>query len=144
MEDNMKTGNLALALVFLALFAGMALGVGLDIARTEVVEVEKIVNQTVPVEVEVLVEKDFNAYKDEAVNLCYAEFAEDIKLDKYEELILFDISDEWNIVFDGNTTISIDKLKFRRFDTLTDKRNTYTRACTVFLEEGEEAEITLV
>jgi hypothetical protein len=138
---NMKTGNLAIAFVLLALVAGAALGVAINEVRTEVVEVEKLVEVEVPVEIEV--EKDFDAYKQLAVDLCYDEFVEYIKPDKYEELILFDVSDEWNIVFDGNKTISIDELKFIKFDTLTEARNPYTRNCTVFLEDGEDAEITL-
>jgi hypothetical protein len=138
---NMKTGNLAIAFVLLALVAGAALGVAINEVRTEVVEVEKLVEVEVPVEIEV--EKDFDAYKQLAVDLCYDEYAEDIKLDKYEELILFDVSDEWNILFDGNKTISIDELKFRQFDTLTEARSNDTVRCVVFLEDGEDAEITL-
>jgi hypothetical protein len=139
----MKTGNLAIALVILALISGLSLGIAVNEVRTDVVEVEKLVEVEVPTVEYVSVERDFETYKTQAVDLCKNEFTDTIELDKYEELVLLDVSDEWNLVFDGNKTISIEELTFRRFDTLTNERTTWTKDCEVFLEDGEEAVVEL-
>lgn len=149
MEKN--TQWLVVTFTILALIAGFSLG-GLLIENEKVVEktiTEEVpVNVTKEVPVEVEVEKDFDSYRNELIDMCMDEFIDSLDLDKYQSVILYDSSDDWNYtaVFDGeNKTVtqSISELKFKKFDTLTDERFIYSKSCTVVTENDEEPEIVL-
>jgi hypothetical protein len=147
MEKN--TGTLVIAFIGLSLLVGVLLGSILIPTEKEVqvpFEVVKEVPVEVPVEVEVIkevqVEKNFEDYKAEAVELCLEEFLDDADLDRYQDAEIRDISDEWNIVFDtrrdeDRTTITIDEIKFRVFDTLDETRSTVTKSCKVVYYDDE-------
>ena len=152
MEKN--TGGLIAVFVALSLVIGLIGGAVMFAQETEVIT-EKIVEvqaqcdattcPELPAEqIEVLVNGDLSDYKQEAIDLCFEEFADWIGVDKYQELELLKESDEWSIVLnESEMRVTIDELKFRRYDDLSDARKTRTRSCEVYYEDGEDPEVTL-
>jgi len=132
--------GLLILLSALFLLVGGLVGYSVGEAQEVIKEVQIDVPVEVPVEVEVIkevqIEKDFDAYKAEAVELCLDEFLDDADLDRYQDAEIRDISDEWTIFFDekrkeNRTTITIDEIKFRVFDELDETRQTITKSCKV-------------
>lgn len=134
----MKTGNLSLALVILALVAGLSLGAvaGNLLADEEVKEVEAEV--PTEVEVEKLVEKDFQAYLDEAVDEYLADVKED--LDKYQEVSVVEVGENWTIDFSEDLNETAFNIEYKIFDNLEDTRE--SESCNVsIIKESEEEEV---
>ncbi len=121
---------------------------------TKEIEVPVEVIKEVPTEttVEVEVEKDFNDYKDEAIDKCIAELKEDLDLDEYQKVTIREVSDDWDIDFftvnnfhtdfkdEDRTTVTIDEVKLRYIDTLTENRINKDMWCEV-IYRGERGEI---
>ena len=154
MEKN--TGGLIAVFVALSLVIGLIGGSVMfpqetvtEVITEKIVEVQAQCDATtcpeLPAEqIEVLVEGDLSDYKQEAIDLCFEEFADRVTLDRYQELVILDESDEWNLVIDEDEmTVTIDELKFRRYDNLSNARRTPHRSCEVYYEDGEDPEVTL-
>lgn len=141
----MKTGNLSIALVVLALVAGLSLGIAINEVRSDVVTEEVIVNQTVEVEVpvEVEVEKDLSSILNSAVEKYLAEVRDD--LDQYEAVTRVDVDDVWSINLDEDYKSVSFSVEYRIIDTLTNARQDFD--CNVLVEydfDEDEIEVTSV
>ncbi|HEY0089700.1 MAG TPA: hypothetical protein VGB37_12710 [Candidatus Lokiarchaeia archaeon] len=120
-----------------------------EVIKTKEVPVEVEVEKIVEVEnlVEVEVEKDFDSYKNDAVELCLEEFLDDYDLDKYQEAEVSKVSDDWSISFDEikdklKTIVEITNLRIKVLDTLEDDRETYDGVCKVVYREDKEPKVT--
>jgi len=149
MEKN--TQWIVVTFAILSLLIGAVAGSIMIPTEKEVI-VEKVVEKDVEVpvevpievEVEVEVEKNFDDYKQEALDLCLAEFIDYRDLDKYEEAYITRTSDEWNIDFTEDTkTVTINNVTYRIRDTL-DTSTVITKEdkkCQVVFEEDEETDV---
>jgi hypothetical protein len=148
MEKN--TQWIVVTFTALALLLGIVAGAVLIPTEKEVT-VEKVVEETieVPVEVEVEVEKDFDAYKQEALDLCLAEFLEDMDLDRYQDAEIKKVSDGWSITFGeykkdkSIVTTIIDEITFRVFDSLEEEREDFEYKCEIIDKEDKELKVNL-
>ncbi len=154
MEKN--TGGLIAVFVALSLVIGLIAGAVMfpqetvtEVITEKIVEVQAQCDATtcpeLPAEqIEVLVNGDLSDYKQEAIDLCFEEFADRISVDKYQELELLKESDEWSIALnEDEMTVTVDELKLRRYDDLSDARKTWYKSCEVYYEDGEDPEVTL-
>ena len=151
MEKN--TQWIVVTFAALALILGMVAGSIMIPTEKEVikeVEVEVPVETLVETEVEVEVEKDFNSYRDDAIELCLLEFEDNYELDKYETLEARKISDDWTISFDtykkeDRVIVYLEDLTFRLFDTFTDdKEDVYEGPCKVTYREDKDPKVELM
>jgi hypothetical protein len=93
------------------------------------------------------VERDFDAYKQDALDLCLKDYADFRNVDKYEEAYLYGVSDNnWNISFDVDNDKRIVKVfdvRYRTRDTLNNDVNhtSNEQTCRVVYEDGEEPDV---
>lgn len=132
---------LSVTLMVIALLIGTLLG-AVMFSDTEVVETVKTETKEVevPVEVEktVEVEKDFSDYLNESVDYYFSDVRED--LDKYEEISVIDVDDEFAIRLSEDEQSVYFEVDYRLIDTLRDRRR--SESCDVEvvydLEEDEQ------
>jgi hypothetical protein len=136
MEVKMKTGNLALSLVIMALIAGLSLGaIATSILTEPKVEIQEVPVE-VPTEVIVEIEKNLNSVLNQAVDGYLEEVKE--TLDKYEELDKIEVSDDWAIQLDEDLQIVDFTIEYRVYDTLSKSRADYCKIVEVVEETDEE------
>jgi hypothetical protein len=152
MEKN--TQWIVVTFAVLSLLVGALFGAVLIPTEKEVLVPNTCPELTCPdvpakiVNVSVEVEKDFDAYKDTAVQLCLEKFLDDKSYDKYQEVVVGRVSDNWNIVFDvyrkeDRTTVSIDNIEIKILDTLRNRRQTENIQCSVAYRTDTEPRVVL-